>query len=224
MFKKLNIKGVSHHLLLPILAVLVVAGIGGYIMQRSSSAATGTTAQSKACYDRVFKQGSSSICVKYALQVIKPAGLSPGVAYGPKTAGAVEKFGGSTTLDKKTWGKICTKASPAMKTKIGCPGYRTTKADDAATAKRTACNKRTGWYYSNGKCIVASGYKKYKTCTYKYEKTAYVAAVVKKSPPQLSCSKQKVGKTAVANTQNSRNTYLKSIQNQDVQEWNRYHK
>lgn len=42
MFKKLNMKGVSHHILLPILAVLVVAGIGGYVMQRSSSAATKT--------------------------------------------------------------------------------------------------------------------------------------------------------------------------------------
>jgi len=42
MFKKLNMRGVSHHILLPILAILFVAGIGGYVMQRSSSAATKT--------------------------------------------------------------------------------------------------------------------------------------------------------------------------------------
>lgn len=42
MFKKLNIRGASHHILFPLLAILLVAGIGGYVMQRSSSAATKT--------------------------------------------------------------------------------------------------------------------------------------------------------------------------------------
>lgn len=35
-----NQKGFSHHLLLPVIAILLVAGIGGYVMLRSSSAAT----------------------------------------------------------------------------------------------------------------------------------------------------------------------------------------
>lgn len=35
-----NQKGFSHHFLMPVLAVLLVAGIGGYVMLRSSSAAT----------------------------------------------------------------------------------------------------------------------------------------------------------------------------------------
>lgn len=42
MQKKRNSRGISHHLLLPIMAVLLVAGIGGYIMQRGSSAAAKT--------------------------------------------------------------------------------------------------------------------------------------------------------------------------------------
>lgn len=37
-----NSKGFSHHLLLPVVAFLLVAGIGGYIMQRGSSAASKT--------------------------------------------------------------------------------------------------------------------------------------------------------------------------------------
>lgn len=38
----LGTRGVSHHFLLPVLAILMVAGIGGYIMQRNSKAAVFT--------------------------------------------------------------------------------------------------------------------------------------------------------------------------------------
>jgi len=40
--RKYNSKGISHHLLFPILAILIVAGVGGLVMQRSSSAASKT--------------------------------------------------------------------------------------------------------------------------------------------------------------------------------------
>ncbi len=49
--KKLSSRGVSHHFLLPVLAILMVAGIGGYIMQRNSSAAVYTIPDSAVVFN-----------------------------------------------------------------------------------------------------------------------------------------------------------------------------
>lgn len=100
MFKKLNIKGVSHHLLLPILAVLVVAGIGGYIMQRSSSAAS-------VCRNATYSINSRSECVRYAQYMlgVKPADA----AFGPHTRDVLKAKTSQTSLNKTAWNKLCSK-------------------------------------------------------------------------------------------------------------------
>lgn len=49
--KVLGARGASHHFLLPVLAVLMVAGIGGYIMQRNSSAAVFTIPDSTVVFN-----------------------------------------------------------------------------------------------------------------------------------------------------------------------------
>lgn len=54
LYKRLKIigtEGASHHFLLPVLAILIVAGIGGYVMQRSSSAATFTIPDSTVVFN-----------------------------------------------------------------------------------------------------------------------------------------------------------------------------
>lgn len=138
MFKKLNVRGVSHHLLLPVLAVLVVASIGGFIMQRSSSAATVytyTNAQGKTCYGRTLSKGITSVCVGYALKAIKTKVTSApsvtagnGVTFGPAVAKAVTTYNKkngrtSSSITSKTWANICTNSTITYMIKIGCPGY-----------------------------------------------------------------------------------------------------
>lgn len=50
--KKTNQKGFSHHFILPALAILLVAGIGGYVMLRSSSASTTKSLLPVGCTDK----------------------------------------------------------------------------------------------------------------------------------------------------------------------------
>ena len=64
-----NNKGFSHHLLLPIIAVLVVASLGGYIMQRSSSAATKTGWTSLGETDAIHNDSNASKYVWYGFNV-----------------------------------------------------------------------------------------------------------------------------------------------------------
>lgn len=101
-----NIKGFSHHLLLPVLAILVVGLIGVYAMTQSSAA-------TKLCKNRVFKQGSSSACVRVIQRV---TGAKVDAVFGAETAKKVKTFQGKHGLTKdgavgaKTWTAICSTA------------------------------------------------------------------------------------------------------------------
>lgn len=152
MFKKLNIKGVSHHLLLPILAVLVVAGIGGYIMQRSSSAATKVfvTAGGKSCVQRTFAKGSSSTCVSYAQRMMGMTGKDVDGAFGSNTRQKLSNAtGGGTVLNTGTWNTLCKKVKTSNKTlwtQAGCGGQGTNTYLSKPTASATNPDYRWGYF------------------------------------------------------------------------------
>lgn len=116
MHKKSNSSGISHHLLLPILAVLLVAGIGGYVMQRGSSAA------SKSCVQQTFKSGSNGTCVKYiqtlanfkySAKMPKHAKIAVDGKFGAKTESGIKAFQkffkikANGVVGQKTWANLC---------------------------------------------------------------------------------------------------------------------
>ena len=80
--------GFSHHVLLPLVAVLLVAGIGGYVMLKSSSAA--------ACSSTTIARNSSNkTCVKSAQTYLKQRGyykLSIDGKFGNGTYNAARNF------------------------------------------------------------------------------------------------------------------------------------
>ena len=98
MFKKLNMRGVSHHLLLPVLAILFVAGIGGYIMQRSSSASSIT----KSCTAITFGRYKNNPANGGKYTKYKPCVRSIQSKVGSGVDGI---YGNSTQAHVKTWQK-----------------------------------------------------------------------------------------------------------------------
>lgn len=146
MFTKLNMKGVSHHFLLPIMAVLVIAGIGGYVMQRSSSAAAATKSCSAALPFGRYKHNPAYAvndkykpCVK-AIQRKVGTKLVDGI-YGDYTQSRVklwQKNHGIKNADgvvgSVTWGKM---------------GLNTEYS--TALTKRS-CNAKNGYVWASGKC------------------------------------------------------------------------
>lgn len=199
MFKKLNIRGVSHHFLLPVLAVLVVAGIGGYVMQRSSSAAVA------ACSQRIFRKGSSSVCTKYALTIIKRSGksptaknLTPGSNFGPKTYTAIYEYQGKSGLHKdgvigtNTWRKLCVAATTSERNNIGCSvvgkkpaATATGNSKNSSTVKPTPALSKSTTTYSYTSCKA-------------YKRTAFPDPVYKPT-----CSTKTTTSKPVANDMNA---------------------
>lgn len=141
MFTKLNMKGVSHHFLLPIMAVLVIAGIGGYVMQRSSSANT----YSGSCVKRTFSVGSKSECVR---DIQKIYGITADAVYGNQTKNAV----GTSTIkaNSATWKKICDKGYKKYLARkaTATAGYRHACLGQAQSTKSTQY-KATGYFVRN---------------------------------------------------------------------------
>ncbi len=132
MFKKLDIRGVSHHFLLPIIAVLVVGGIGGVIMQRSSSAAT-------KCRNRTFSIGARSECVRYAQYMI---GTSHDGVFGNNTRAKLKQKTGQTSLNSAAWGKLCARGYSAAINKqrdAACKGGQYVKALGNPTVGYKVC-------------------------------------------------------------------------------------
>lgn len=170
MFKKLNMRGVSHHFLLPILAVLIVAGIGGFIMQRSSSAMTDSAATSttkttktKSCTAITFGRyknnpanGGSKLKYKPCVKAIqKKVGSGADGIYGNNTQAKVKAWqkNHSLTADgvvgPKTW------AAMGIHPKYKTTTTTTTKAASASAttaAKKKACNARFGYLWSSSTC------------------------------------------------------------------------
>lgn len=90
---KLNNKGIGHHLLLLVVAVVAVAGAAGYFVwsrQRNS----GIDAKAAGCGERLNK-GANNGCVKYVqkfLNSINGAGLTVDGIFGGKTESAVKDY------------------------------------------------------------------------------------------------------------------------------------
>jgi hypothetical protein len=100
--KKLNHYGFSHHLLLPLLAI-VVAGVIGVATSRLSSAAT----YDGSCVKKSFSTSSpKSTCVKHIQTIV---GTTSDGIYGPKTKAAVKKMTGDTSVKASSaaWNTIC---------------------------------------------------------------------------------------------------------------------
>lgn len=142
--QKLGVTGVSHHVLLPILAIVLVIGIGGNIMQRSSSAAT-----AKPCVDYTFstKKRNNNKCNTYIGSALKPKYFSgtPSKMYSISLAKAVKKFQtayslkSTGTVNGDTWKKICTYLHNNNRTTVyGQIGCSSVTAASPATQTPTA--------------------------------------------------------------------------------------
>lgn len=119
-----NSRGWSHHFILPVLAVFLVAAIGTYLVTTSSASSYVSGATPYTCKkDPVLKKGSSGSCVKalqYRLNIWiaykKPAGikkLTVDGKFGEKTYTAVLTFQKKFKLKYKdgvmhteTWKKL----------------------------------------------------------------------------------------------------------------------
>lgn len=151
MFKKLNIRGASHHFLMPVLAILLVAGIGGFIMQRNSSAAVKvyTTANGKTCVQRTFAYRSKSTCVAYAQKMMGLKGSDVDGAFGPTTLGKLKTAArGATVLNSSSWKKLCdANRNTTVWRQAGCGGQGTDTYRSKPTG--TATNSSYRWGYFN---------------------------------------------------------------------------
>lgn len=137
--KILNSRGVSHHFLLPVLAVLVVAGIGGYIMQRSSSAATTTEACNKITFGRYRNNPVYTKYKKYkpCVQAIqRKVGANADGIYGNYTQSRVKIWqknhnmsNADGVVGSATWAKMGLKT-----TYTNTPTTTTTKAKETVPA------------------------------------------------------------------------------------------
>lgn len=104
MFIKLNFRGISHHLLLPVLSIMLVATIGGVVMVRASSAATynDVCESYKVITYRPSQPYNSGTCIKNVQNRLiyygyLPAKNSAGKSnidgkFGPATNSAVRAF------------------------------------------------------------------------------------------------------------------------------------
>lgn len=154
---KNNSRGISHHLLLPVLAVIAVAGIGAFVMIRSSSAATYTTYSTNCAIQKVIAYKSTSpynrgVCIKAVQQrLITLRYLAAGSAdsiYGPKTYAAVKRFQANnnlaqTGLGPKTWAKLFSNSA------IGVTIVPSTNSNAKAVCE---ANASKGYKWENGTC------------------------------------------------------------------------
>lgn len=179
--QKPNARGFSHHLLLPLLAVLIVGSIGSYVMLRSSSAASTTHYCSEKTFGRYknnpvyAKYDNMKICVQ---RIQKKVGVSNQDGYyGDYTQKKVKawqtKYNKTQTNPKKrlvvdgvvggaTWGamKITQKYPSATARSCKAKGskyeWKSNKCQKKQTATTTSSNKSTGVKF--GKVSCASGY------------------------------------------------------------------
>ncbi len=131
---KLNKKGVSHHFLLPVLVVFMVAGIGGYVMLKASSAAT-------LCRSRSFGYMARSECVRYAQRMV---GADADAVLGKNTQARLKAKTGYTSLTPSTgWKALCSsKFSNSASKKAACDGKGIAKNGNPTVGYRV-CVKRT---------------------------------------------------------------------------------
>ena len=147
---RLNQKGLSHHLILPVIVVLAVGSIGAYILNRSG--ATG------GCSSNTYSQGSSGACVAELQRLTNKcvaakgagAAISADGAFGPITKSAVIRcqqasgIGADGIVGPQTWRVLDSYASAAP---ASAPA-----AAPALSAEQT-CAKSTFGQGTNGSCV-----------------------------------------------------------------------
>jgi peptidoglycan hydrolase-like protein with peptidoglycan-binding domain len=147
---RLNQKGLSHHLILPVIVVLAVGSIGAYILNRSG--ATG------GCSSNTYSQGSSGACVAELQRLTNKcvaakgagAAISADGAFGPITKSAVIRcqqasgIGADGIVGPQTWRVLDSYASAAP---ASAPA-----AAPALSAEQT-CAKSTFGQGANGSCV-----------------------------------------------------------------------
>lgn len=123
--KKLNQKGLSHHLLLAVVAVVAVIGAAGYFVWQKQSN-KGIDAKAGTCIN-TYKKGSSGNCVGYIqkfLNQLNNAGLTVNNTFDTSTVNAVKAYQSKykLTVDgvvgkAQTWPSFCKQAELLFSTK-----------------------------------------------------------------------------------------------------------
>ena len=153
---RLNQKGLSHHLILPVLVVLAVGGIGTYIINRSG--ATG------GCSSNTYSQGSSGACVAELQRLTNKcvaakgagAAISADGAFGPITKSAVIRcqqasgIGADGIVGPQTWRVLDSYASAAP---ASAPAAAPATASTPALSAEQTCAKSTFGQGANGSCV-----------------------------------------------------------------------
>ena len=153
---RLNQKGLSHHLILPVLVVLAVGGIGTYIINRSG--ATG------GCSSNTYSQGSSGACVAELQRLTNKCVAAKGVggaisadgAFGPITKDAVIRcqkasgIGVDGIVGPQTWRVLDSYASAAP---ASAPAAAPATASTPALSAEQTCAKSTFGQGANGSCV-----------------------------------------------------------------------
>jgi hypothetical protein len=161
-----NSRGFSHHFLLPVLAILLVGGIGSYVMLRSSSAASVTHSCTKVTFGR-YKNNPVNYpkykpCVK-AIQ--RKVGATADGIFGNNTQARVKTWQRNHGLTAdgvvgpKTWAKMGIHPSyttTATKKKKDTSPPKTTT--DKWAAARKDCQSNGGIWDRNNYCMKKINY------------------------------------------------------------------
>ena len=153
---RLNQKGLSHHLILPVIVVLAVGSIGTYILNRSG--ATG------GCSSNTYSQGSSGACVAELQRLTNKCVAAKGVggaisadgAFGPITKDAVIRcqkasgIGVDGIVGPQTWRVLDSYASAAP---ASAPAAAPATASTPALSAEQTCAKSTFGQGANGSCV-----------------------------------------------------------------------
>lgn len=183
--------GFSHHMVLPLLAI-VAAGIIGTMTLSLSSAAT----YDGACVKKAYKSGSTGNCVTYIQTMV---GLQPDGSYGSKTKAAVKAMTGGTSVaaNSAAWNTICNAGKAAgsgekyTAYKKACIKiyYKTRVCTYTTPSSKTVPPVKPQCPYAQAKSFKTStNAKKQQTKNtklaekYKKDYTAYLKAIKKKIP------------------------------------------
>lgn len=129
--QRLNQRGFSHHLLIPLLVFVIVGGIGAHLVLKSRAAV---------CTSYQYSRGSSGTCVKYIqtlanwqgrLALAVDGSFGPGTETGVKT---VQTKGGlkvDGVVGPQTWGYLCSQNTSSA--------IHSTAAFPLSTAQAAGC-------------------------------------------------------------------------------------
>lgn len=162
MSKSLRIAS-SRNIKLFIIALLAIFTVSMGAPQQAS-ADIFVTSNGSSCKERVFRNGSRSVCVSYMIQLMNASGklssantLSPGVNFGLRTKAAVQEFqrdtstkgGADGVVGANTWAKLCSLGKSGARTawtKAGCNGQSTNTYRSKPTTTANKSGYRWGYF------------------------------------------------------------------------------